>query len=155
MTAVNEERKVFRRSGLAAIALALVVGLGFIIFYRRTQEQNTRVYAAITRLQATGLQTQQQLMERFLKAREDVERGLSKTGDPQKVQLQQKSEELRSQIASEQKTLPHCRNNSSQWKAASRRLRPKASLLRESSRPMSPVSALSMSCWLFVSTIAD
>jgi serine protease Do len=100
MTAVNEERKVFRRSGLAAIALALVVGLGFIIFYRRTQEQNTRVYAAITRLQATGLQTQQQLMERSLKAREDVERGISKTGDPQKVQLQQKSEELRSQIAS-------------------------------------------------------
>jgi serine protease Do len=99
MTAVNDERRIFRRSGLAAIALLVVVGLGFIIFYRRTQEQNTRVYAAITRLQSTGLQTQQQLMERSLKARADVERGPSKTGDPQKIQLQQKSEELRSQIA--------------------------------------------------------
>jgi S1-C subfamily serine protease/DNA-binding NarL/FixJ family response regulator len=100
MTAVNEERRTFRRSGLAAVVLLVVVGLGFLIFYRRTQEQNTRVYAAITRLQATGIQTQQQLMERSLKAREDAERGRSQTGDPQKIQLQKKSEELRSQIAS-------------------------------------------------------
>jgi S1-C subfamily serine protease/DNA-binding NarL/FixJ family response regulator len=100
MTAVNEERRIFRRSGLAVVVLLVVVGLGFLIFYRRTQEQNTRVYAAITRLQATGIQTQQQLMERSLKAREGVERGLSQPGDPQKIQLQKKSEELRSQIAS-------------------------------------------------------
>jgi S1-C subfamily serine protease/DNA-binding NarL/FixJ family response regulator len=100
MTAVNEERRIFRRSGLAVVVLLVVVGLGFLIFYRRTQEQNTRVYAAITRLQATGIQTQQQLMERSLKAREGVERGLSKAGDPQTIQLQKKSEELRSQIAS-------------------------------------------------------
>ena len=99
MTAVNEERRIFRRSGLAAVVLLVVVGLGFILFYRRTQEQNTRVYAAITRLQPTGIQTQQQLMERSLRTREDVERGPSKAGDPQKIQLQQKSEELRSQIA--------------------------------------------------------
>jgi S1-C subfamily serine protease/DNA-binding NarL/FixJ family response regulator len=100
MTAVNEERRIFRRSGLAALVLLVAVGLGFLIFYRRTQEQSTRVYAAITRLQATGIQTQQQLMERSLKAREGVERGLSKAGDPQTIQLQKKSEELRSQIAS-------------------------------------------------------
>jgi S1-C subfamily serine protease/DNA-binding NarL/FixJ family response regulator len=100
MTAVNEERRIFRRSGLAVVVLLVVVGLGFLIFYRRTQEQNTRVYAAITRLQATGIQTQQQLMERSLKAREGVERGLSKAGDPQTIQFQKKSEELRSQIAS-------------------------------------------------------
>jgi S1-C subfamily serine protease/DNA-binding NarL/FixJ family response regulator len=100
VTAVNEERRIFRRSGLAAVALLIAVGLGFLIFYRRTQEQNTRVYAAITRLQATGIQTQQQLMERSLKAREDAEREVSKTGDPQKIQLQKKSEELRTQIAS-------------------------------------------------------
>jgi DNA-binding response OmpR family regulator/S1-C subfamily serine protease len=100
MTAVNEERRLFRRSSLAAVALLVVVGLGFLIVYRRTQEQNTRVYAAITRLQATGIQTQQQLMERSLKAREDAERAVSVTNDPQKVQLQKKSEELKTQIAS-------------------------------------------------------
>ncbi len=100
MTAVNQERRTFRRSGLAAVFVLIVVGLIFLFFYRRTQEQNTRVYAALTRLQATGIQTQQQLMERSLRAREDVERGLSKAGDPQKIELQKKSEELRSQIAS-------------------------------------------------------
>jgi len=100
VTAVNEERRIFRRGGLAVVVLLVVVGLGFLIFYRRNQEQNTRVYAAITRLQATGIQTQQQLMERSLKAREDVQREFSTTADPQKSQLQKKSEELRTQIAS-------------------------------------------------------
>ena len=99
MTAVNEERRTIQVGGLATVAVLTVAALLSFFFYRRTQEQNTRVYAAITKLQATGIQTQQQLMERSLRAREDVERGLSKSGDPQKVQLQKKSEELRSQIA--------------------------------------------------------
>jgi serine protease Do len=72
--------------------------LVFLFFYCRTQEQNTRVYAAITRLQ-TGMLTQQQLMERSRRAREDVERGLAPAADPQKLQLQKKSEELRLKIA--------------------------------------------------------
>src|ERR1700730_16271901 len=100
VTAVNEERRTLRVGGLTAVVVLIVVGLVFLLFYRRTQEQNTRVYAAITKLQATGIQTQQQLMERSLRAREDVERGLSKPGDPQKIQPQKKGEELRSQIAS-------------------------------------------------------
>ena len=99
VAAVNEERRTFRLGGLAAVVVLIVVGLIFLFFYRRTQEQNTRVYAAITRLQATGIQTQQQLMDRSRRAREDEEHGLSKTGDTQKIQLQKKSEELRSQIA--------------------------------------------------------
>jgi S1-C subfamily serine protease/DNA-binding NarL/FixJ family response regulator len=99
MTAVNEERRTFRLGGLAAIVVLSVVGLVFLFFYRRTQEQNTRIYAAIAKLQGTGIQTQQQLMDRSRRAREDEEHGLSKPGDPQKIQLQKKSEELRSQIA--------------------------------------------------------
>ena len=43
--------------------MLIVAGLVFFFFYRRTQEQNARVYAAITSLQ-TGVLTQQQLMER-------------------------------------------------------------------------------------------
>src|SRR4029077_12644003 len=99
VAAVNEERRTLRVGGLVTVGLLIVGGLVFFLFYRRTQEQNTRVYAAITRLQATGIQTQQQLMDRSLRAREEAERGLSKVGDPQKIQLQKKSEELRSQIA--------------------------------------------------------
>ena len=98
VTAVNEERRTFRVGGLAAGAVLIVVALVFFFFYRRTQEQNTRVYAAITRLQ-NGVLTQQQLMERSRRALEDAERRPSPASDPQKLQLQKKSEDLRSQIA--------------------------------------------------------
>jgi DNA-binding response OmpR family regulator/S1-C subfamily serine protease len=98
VTAVNEERRTLRVGGLATVAVVIVAGLIFFFLYRRTQEQNTRVYAAITRLQ-TGVLTQQQLMERSRRALEDGERGPSLAGDPQKLQLQKKSEDLKSQIA--------------------------------------------------------
>jgi len=98
VTAVNEERRTLRVGGLAAVAVLIVAGLASFFFYRRTQEQNTRVYAAITRLQ-NGALTQQQLMERSRRAPEDGERGPSLASDSQKLQLQKKSEALRSQIA--------------------------------------------------------
>src|SRR5436190_9503191 len=98
VSAVNEERRTLRVGGLAAVAGLIVAGLVFFFFYRRTQEQNTRVYAAITRLQ-TGVLTEQRLMERSRRALEDAERGQSRVSDPQKLQLQRKSEDLRSQIA--------------------------------------------------------
>ena len=98
VTAVNEEKRTLRVGGLATVAVLIVASLIFFFFYRRTQEQNTRVYAAITRLQ-TGVLTEQQLMERSRRALEDRDRGPSPAGDPQKLQLQKKSEDLRSQIA--------------------------------------------------------
>jgi DNA-binding response OmpR family regulator/S1-C subfamily serine protease len=98
VTAVNEERRTLRVGSLATVAVLIIAGLVFFFFYRRAQEQNSRVYAAITRLQ-TGVLTQQQLMERSRRALEDVERGPSLASDPQKLQLQKKSEDLRSQIA--------------------------------------------------------
>lgn len=96
--AVNEERRALRIAGLAAVAALIVAGLVFLFFYRRGQEQNTRVYAAITRLQ-TGVLTQQRLMDRSRRALEDTERDSSLASNPQKSQLQEKSEDLRSQIA--------------------------------------------------------
>jgi serine protease Do len=98
VAAVNEERRTLRVGGLATVILLIVAGLIFLLFYRRTQEQNTRVYAAITRLQ-TGMLTQQQLVERSRRAREDVGPSIAPAGDPQKLSLQRKSEELRSKIA--------------------------------------------------------
>ncbi|PYX17305.1 MAG: hypothetical protein DMG84_04505 [Acidobacteria bacterium] len=98
VTAVNEERRTLRFGGLATVAVLIVAGLVSFFFYRRTQEQNTRVYAAITRLQ-NGMLTQQQLMERSRRALEDGERGPSLASDSQKLQLQKKSEALKSQIA--------------------------------------------------------
>jgi DNA-binding response OmpR family regulator len=97
-TAVNEERRTLRVGGLATAAVLVVAALAFLFSYRRTQEQNTRVYAAITRLQA-GVLTQQQLMERSRRALQDRDHGPSPASDPQKLELQKKSEDLRSQIA--------------------------------------------------------
>src|ERR1700737_1520943 len=80
VTAVNEERRTLRVGVLATVAVLIVAGLVFFFFYRRTQEQNTRVYAAITRLQ-TGVLTQQQLMERSRRALEDGGAGTPLAGD--------------------------------------------------------------------------
>jgi DNA-binding response OmpR family regulator/S1-C subfamily serine protease len=98
LTAVNQERRALRVGGLVTAAVLIVAAVVFVFFYRRTQEQNTRVFAAITRLQ-TGVLTQQQLIERSRRALEGEEHRPSLTSDPQKLQLQKKSEDLRSQIA--------------------------------------------------------
>ncbi|MFY9910064.1 MAG: trypsin-like peptidase domain-containing protein [Candidatus Sulfotelmatobacter sp.] len=98
VTAVNEERRTLRVGRLTAIAVLVVAALVFFFLYRHNQQQNTRVYAAITRLQ-TGMLTQQRLMESSGRGLEKGERGPSLPNDPQKLQLQKKSEDLRSQIA--------------------------------------------------------
>ncbi|MGA8272953.1 MAG: response regulator [Candidatus Sulfotelmatobacter sp.] len=98
VTAVNQERRTLRLGALASIAVLIIAGLIFFSLYRHTQQQNTRVYAAITRLQ-TGMLTQQALIEQSRRAVEDTARGSSPASDLQKAQLQKKSEELRSQIA--------------------------------------------------------
>jgi S1-C subfamily serine protease len=97
VTAVNEERRTLRIGGLATVAVLIIAGLVALLFYRRSQQQNTRVYAAITRLQ-TGMLTQQQLMERSRRAVDDGQRGPSLESDARK--LQKKSEDLKAQIAS-------------------------------------------------------
>jgi len=98
VTAVKEERRTLRVGGILAVAVLLVAGVAFLVFYRRTQQQNTRVYAAITRLQS-GVLTQQQLMDQSRRALEDVHRGSSPPIDSEKAQLQKQRQDLRSQIA--------------------------------------------------------
>jgi DNA-binding response OmpR family regulator/S1-C subfamily serine protease len=99
VTAVNEERRTLRVGSLLAVAVLLVAAVAFLIFYHRTQQQNTRVYAAITKLQ-TGVLTQQKLMDRSQQAVEDVQRDPVPRSDSEKLQLQKRSQDLRSQIAS-------------------------------------------------------
>jgi S1-C subfamily serine protease/CheY-like chemotaxis protein len=98
-TAVDEGRKTLRISGLATVAVLIVTGLVFLFFYRRGQEQNTRVYAAVTRLQ-TGVLTQQKLMARSRRPPEDPGDDPFRANEQQKLQLQKTSVDLRSQIAS-------------------------------------------------------
>ncbi len=98
VTAVNKEQRALRVGSLVAVAVLIVAALIFALFYRRAQEQTTRVYAAITRLQS-GVLTQQQLMDLSRRALEDRERASSAASEAQKRQLQQQIEDLRSQIA--------------------------------------------------------
>src|SRR5260370_13169215 len=86
VTAVNEERRTLRVGGMATVTVLIVAGLVFFLLYRRAQEQSSRVYAAITRLQ-TGVLTQQQLMERSRRALQGGERGPAPASDPQKTQI--------------------------------------------------------------------
>ena len=95
VTAVNEERRTLRTGGLIIVSLLIVGGLLFFLLYRRAQEQNTQVYAAITRLQRGAL-TEQQLIER---SREELARAGAANSDAQKLQLQKTSEDLKSKIA--------------------------------------------------------
>src|SRR5258707_10059298 len=83
VTAVNEGRRTLRVGRLVITAVLVVTALVFFFLYRHTQEQNTRVYAAITRLQ-TGVLTQQQLMERSRRALEDAEHSAWPASDPQR-----------------------------------------------------------------------
>ena len=85
--AVNEERRTLRVGGLIAIPVLVVAALVFFLSYRHNQQQNTRVYAAITRLQ-TGMLTQQRLIESSRRGLEGGEHGPSVASDQQKVQLQ-------------------------------------------------------------------
>jgi serine protease Do len=102
VTAVKEERRTLRVGGMLAVAVLLVAGVAFLVFYHRAQQQNTRVYAALTRLQSgvlTQQQLQQQLMDRSHRAVEDVQHNPSPPIDSEKAQLQKQSQDLRSQIA--------------------------------------------------------
>ncbi len=98
VTAVNEERRALRVGGLTAIAVLVLAALVSFLLYRHNQQQNTRVYAAITRLQ-TGMLTEQRLMGSSRRGLEASEHAPSLATDPQRVQLQKRSEDLRSQLA--------------------------------------------------------
>jgi len=98
VTAVNEERRTLRVGGLIAVAVLVAVAVVSFLVFRHNQQQSTRVYAAITRLQ-TGMLTEQRLMESSRRNSEANDPSPSPAGNPQKVELQKKSQDLRSQIA--------------------------------------------------------
>ena len=98
VTAVNEERQTIRRGAIFALGLLLVAAFLFLMFYHRTQQENTRVYAAITRLQM-GVLTQQKLLDQSRQAAEIEAPKPTLRSDSEKVQLKKQSLDLRSRIA--------------------------------------------------------
>lgn len=108
VAAVNEERRTLRIVGIVAITVFIVAGLISLLVHRRTQQQNFRVYAAITKLQ-TGLLSQQKLIEGSHRTPAEDEPGAS-VSNPQRLQLQKKSEDLRSQLASSKAENPDLRS---------------------------------------------
>jgi DNA-binding response OmpR family regulator len=98
VTAVSQERRTFRLGVMVALFLVAITAAAFLISYHRTQQQNTRVYAAITRLQ-TGMLTEQKLMDRSHRTVEEAQANASPASDSEKRQLRKQSKDLRSQIA--------------------------------------------------------
>jgi S1-C subfamily serine protease/DNA-binding NarL/FixJ family response regulator len=99
VAAVSEEQRTLRLGRLIAVAIVGVAAVAFLIFYHRTQQQNTRVYAAITRLQ-TGALTEQELMDRSRRVLKHRQNDPSPPRHSEELQLHQQSQDLRSQIAS-------------------------------------------------------
>jgi DNA-binding response OmpR family regulator len=99
VAAVSEEQRTLRVGRIVALAIVGVAAVAFLIFYHRTQQQNTHVYAAITRLQ-TGALTEQELIDRSRRVLEHVQNDPPSPRDPEELRLQKQSQDLRSQIAS-------------------------------------------------------
>ena len=99
VAAVHEEQRTLRVGRIIALAIIGIAAVAFLIFYHRTQQQNTRVYAAITRLQ-TGVLTEQELIDRSRHVLEHVQNDRSPSSDSEELRLQKQSQDLRSQIAS-------------------------------------------------------
>jgi DNA-binding response OmpR family regulator/S1-C subfamily serine protease len=76
VTAVNEERRTFLVGTVAIVVVLVTVGLVSFFFYHRSQTENVRVFAAITRLQ-TGVLSQQSLMERSRQSLENQTHGVA------------------------------------------------------------------------------
>ena len=98
VTAVNQEHRALRIGGAIAIAVLVAAALISFLVFRHNQQQSTRVYAAITRLQ-TGMLTEQRLMESSHRNPEKSEQSPAPDNDARKVELQKKTEVLKSQIA--------------------------------------------------------
>jgi DNA-binding response OmpR family regulator len=71
VTAVTEERRTIRFGALVAAAVVIAAALVSFYFYRRTQAQDARVYAALTKLQA-GVLSQSQLLQMSRKASDSI-----------------------------------------------------------------------------------
>lgn len=98
VSAVSEERRTLQVGGILALAVLAIAAVAFLIVYHRAQQQNTRVYAAITRLQA-GMLTQQKLLDRSRQMADDPPHNSSTASTSETVQLQKQSQDLKSQIA--------------------------------------------------------
>ena len=92
--AVDKGRRTLRVGFLATMTTLAVVSLVFFFLYRRTQEQNTRVYAAVTRLQSSVL-TQDQLIQRS----RQTQSGASAAVNAETLELQKKRADLKSKLA--------------------------------------------------------
>lgn len=93
VAAVNEERKTVRAGAIVLAGVLLIAVIVAFFLHSRTQQQNSRVYAAISKLQ-TGMLTQQKLMERSRAL--DSDRSPAST--PQRTQGQNNSQGLTPQV---------------------------------------------------------
>jgi len=83
----------------AAGAVALVMAVIFFGFFHRAEKETSRAYAALAQLQS-GLRTQEDLLERSRKMREELDQATASSIEQQRQELEKRAEELRARMAS-------------------------------------------------------
>ena len=96
--AVNQGRRTLRLSLVLALSVVAVAVVVTLLFYRRTQKETTRVYAAITKLQA-GVASEQELIERSRRARVASDQKPPQPPRPEVAELEKQKQRLRSRLA--------------------------------------------------------
>jgi S1-C subfamily serine protease/DNA-binding NarL/FixJ family response regulator len=98
LDAISQGRRTLRFGIVSVVALALVT-MGIIALLSwRSQKQNVRVYAALTKLQ-TSLASERGLIEQARIARKQAEQNAPTSSEGQRQILKRKSEQLHDQMA--------------------------------------------------------
>ena len=84
VAAAKDERRALRVGKTFGVAVSLVGVVASLIFYGLTQQQDARIYAAITKLQ-TGALTEQKLLDRSFQAVKDVQRDSSRRSNSENI----------------------------------------------------------------------
>ena len=93
--AVNQDRRTLRLSLVLALSVVAVAVVVTLFFYGRAQKQTTRVYAAITKLQAR-VASEQELIKRSRRAREASD---PQPLRPEAAEIEMQRQRLRSRLA--------------------------------------------------------
>jgi DNA-binding response OmpR family regulator/S1-C subfamily serine protease len=97
--ALNQGRRTVRLAVSLLILFTLLAAAGLGFLYWRSQRQNVRVYAALTKLQ-TGIAGERELLELARRARSQAEQSTTDSTEAQRENLKRESKELRDKLGS-------------------------------------------------------
>jgi len=97
--ALNQGRRTLRLAIVVLVAVSVLLAGGIAFVYWRSQKQTVRVYAALARLQQTGMTSERELTEMARKSKAQLEQNATGAADAQRRVLQEKNQELHARMA--------------------------------------------------------